>query len=72
MWFRDAAFIFYAPRGLYLHPQEHCLVTGSAVSDDSQFFANATMIYPNLPEVCPANLMIERGASLFNDNILAI
>jgi len=30
--------------------------TGSALSDDSQFFATATCIYPNLPEVCPANL----------------
>jgi len=50
-------FLFFLPQGLYLTRKTHRLVTGSAVSDDSQFFATATCIYPNLPEVCPANLI---------------
>jgi hypothetical protein len=66
-------FIFYSPRRLYLHPQK-CTAwfTGSAVCDDSQFFATATQIYPNLPAGCPANLIDRRGTSLFNPFFLAI
>jgi hypothetical protein len=33
--------------------------TGSAVSDDSQFFANATCIYPNLPENFAPPILID-------------
>jgi len=35
-----------------------CL-TGSAVSDDSQFFANATRICPNLPEKFAPPILID-------------
>jgi len=42
-WFqRDAAFIFFVPRWLYLTRKSTAWFTGSAVCDDSQFFANAT------------------------------
>jgi hypothetical protein len=44
---------FRAARALS-HPQDALPeFTGSAVSDDSQFFATATCIYPNLPEILP-------------------
>jgi len=51
-----AVFIFlFAAMGFISPARRTTWLTGSALSDDSQFFATATCICPNLPEVCPAN-----------------
>ena len=72
--------IFDGLRSLYLsyrkalsHPLAYTAwFTGSAICDDSQFFATARSIYPNLPEKGPRQSWLISGAHLFlaNKNLL--
>jgi hypothetical protein len=52
----NCGFYLFVCRDGFISPARRTAwLTGSALSDDSQFFATATCICPNLPEVCPAN-----------------
>jgi hypothetical protein len=63
---RDAVLLFLSDAArLYLTRKTHRLgLSGSALSDDSQFFATA-LFYPNLPESLPRQSSLISGAPLF-------
>jgi hypothetical protein len=57
---RKRLFKFISGRKGFISPARRtAYLTGSAVSDDSQFFANATCIYPNLPENFAPPILID-------------
>jgi hypothetical protein len=59
--FKESGFftLFCGRKGFISPARRTAWFTGSAVSDDSQFFANATCIYPNLPENFAPPILID-------------